>query len=77
MMCSTVLHGGVCHRTLTPNKSGNKMEKKKNVYIMIHISITLPYTTRQLTDIRWIHGTSLKDHVGNVDILRRAKLTQV
>ena len=28
----TVLHGGVCHRTLTPHKGGNKMkEKKKNV----------------------------------------------
>ena len=24
MMCTTVLHGGVCHRTSTPHKSGNK-----------------------------------------------------
>ena len=23
------LHGGVCHRTSTPHKSGNKMKKKK------------------------------------------------
>ena len=31
-MCTTVLHGGVCHRTSTPHKSGNKMkEKKKNM----------------------------------------------
>ena len=31
MMCTTVLHGGVCHRTSTPHKSGNKMkEKRKN-----------------------------------------------
>ena len=31
MMCMTELHGGVCHRTSTPHKSGNKMkEKKKN-----------------------------------------------
>ena len=22
MMCTTVLHGGVCHRTSTPHKSG-------------------------------------------------------
>ena len=30
-MCTTVLHGGVCHRTSTPHKSGNKItEKKKN-----------------------------------------------
>ena len=29
MMCTTVLHGGVCHRTSTPHKSGNKMKEKK------------------------------------------------
>ena len=29
MMCMTELHGGVCHRTSTPHKSGNKMKKKK------------------------------------------------
>ena len=29
MMCTTVLHGGVCHRTLTPHKSGKKMKEKK------------------------------------------------
>ena len=29
MMCMTVLHGGVCHRTWTPHKSGNKMKEKK------------------------------------------------
>ena len=35
MMCMTVLHGGVCHRTSTPHKSGNKMkEKKKNTNII-------------------------------------------
>ena len=27
--CTTVLHGGVCHRTSTPHKSGNKVKKKK------------------------------------------------
>ena len=27
--CTTVLHGGVCHRTSTTHKSGNKMKKKK------------------------------------------------
>ena len=31
MMCrpTTVLHGGVCHCTSTPHKSGNKMKEKK------------------------------------------------
>ena len=29
MMCTTVLHGGVCHRTSTSHKSGNKMKEKK------------------------------------------------
>ena len=23
--CTTVLHGGICHRTVTPHKSGNKI----------------------------------------------------
>ena len=25
------LHGGVCHRTSTPHKSGNKMKEKKKI----------------------------------------------
>ena len=29
MMCTTVQHGGVCHRTSTPHKSGIKMKEKK------------------------------------------------
>ena len=35
MMCPTVLHGGVCHRTSTPHKSGNKMKEKKKVDIYL------------------------------------------
>ena len=36
MMCTTVLHGGVCHRTSTPHKSGNKMkENKKKIAVRI------------------------------------------
>ena len=31
MMCTTVLHGGVCHRTSTPHKIGNKMKEKKKI----------------------------------------------
>ena len=26
-----MLHGGVCHRTSTPHKSGNKMKEKKKI----------------------------------------------
>ena len=37
MECTTVLHGGVCHRTSTPNKSGNKMKKKKMILEIIEI----------------------------------------
>ena len=32
MMCTTVLHGGVCHRTSTPHKSGTKKKEKKISY---------------------------------------------
>ena len=28
-MPTTVLSGGVCHRTSTPHKSGNKMKKEE------------------------------------------------
>ena len=27
MMCTTMLHGGVCNRTSTPHKIGNKMKE--------------------------------------------------
>ncbi len=33
MKCTTVLHGGECHRTSTPHKSGNKMKEKKKKLI--------------------------------------------
>ena len=35
VMCTTVLHGGVCHRTSTPHKSGNKMKKKYKIKEML------------------------------------------
>ena len=35
MMCMTELHGGVCHRTSTPHKSGNKMKEKKKINISV------------------------------------------
>ena len=42
MMCTTVLHGGVCHRTSTPHKSGNKMkEKEKKKKTILYYSIKL------------------------------------
>ena len=38
MKRTTVLHGGVCHRTSTPHKSGNKMREKKKTYV-IHVAV--------------------------------------
>ena len=29
MMCTTMLHGGVCYRTSTPHQIGNKMKEGK------------------------------------------------
>ena len=29
MMCTHMLHGGVCYRTWTPHKSGTKMKENK------------------------------------------------
>ena len=39
MKCTTVLHGGECHRTSTPHKSGNKMNKKKIVLAICFIRL--------------------------------------
>ena len=38
MMCTVVLHGGICHRTSTPHKSGNKVKEKKYrlLSILVH-----------------------------------------
>ena len=37
IMCTTVLHGGVSHRTSTPHKSGNKMKEKKKTVIVTKV----------------------------------------
>ena len=37
MMCTTVLHGGVCHGTSTPHKSGNKMKEKKKFELQMQL----------------------------------------
>ena len=34
--CTTVLHGGVCHRTSTTHKSRNKMKRKK--YLLLQLT---------------------------------------
>ena len=39
MMCMTELHGGVCHRTSTPHKSGNKMKEKKKKKVIFVFAI--------------------------------------
>ena len=43
MMCTTMLHGGVCYRTSTPHKMGNKMkEENKKKKKMKHTAGPLP-----------------------------------
>ena len=42
MMCTTVLHGGACHRTSTPHKSENKMKEKNKVGVNFVVSYYLP-----------------------------------
>ena len=37
--CTTVLHRGVCHRTSTQNKSGNKMKGTKGLAHFMHLGI--------------------------------------
>ena len=32
----TVLHGGVCHRTSTPHKSGDKINEKKKYFLITY-----------------------------------------
>ena len=44
MMCMTELHGGVCHRTSTPHKSGNKMKEKKQIYTINEIYAFLVFS---------------------------------
>ena len=44
MMCTTMLHGGVCYRTSTPHKIGNKMkEGKKKEKEMKHTVCLMSY----------------------------------
>ena len=44
MMCTTMLHGGVCYRTSTPHKMGNKMkEGKKKKKKMKHTVCLMSY----------------------------------
>ena len=47
MMCTTVLHGGVCNRTSTGHKSGNKVKEKKN--IRVYSIMTVQYLNTQFT----------------------------
>ena len=43
MMCTTVLHGGVCNRTSTPDKSGNKVKEKKKIRVYSRPIMTVQY----------------------------------
>ena len=51
MMCTTVLHGGVWHRTSTPHKSGNTMKEKKKTYILI-VMITCLFSPTSLVSMK-------------------------
>ena len=55
MMCMTELHGGVCHRTSTPHKSGNKMKEKKKIIILTKMF-------KQIKQIRITLMTMFKVH---------------
>ena len=39
----TELHGGVCHRTSTPHKSGNKTKEKKKKIVGAYILSNIQY----------------------------------
>ena len=43
MMCTTMLHGGVCYRTSTPHKIGNKMKEGKKKKKMKHTLCLMSY----------------------------------
>ena len=43
MMCTTLLHGGVCYRTSTPHKIGNKMKEGKKKKKMKHTVSLMSY----------------------------------
>ena len=47
IMCTTVLHGGICNRTSTPHKSGNKVKEKKK--IRVYSIMTVQYLNTQFT----------------------------
>ena len=59
MMCTTVLHGGVFHRTSTPHKSGNKMQekKKKNISLRLHYSNRKQCTARLFPNLTPVDST--------------------
>ena len=49
MMCTTVLHGGVCHRTSTPYESGNKMKEKKKTLLYLSYLIFIDHRCTYLS----------------------------
>ena len=73
MMGTTVLHGGVCHRTSTPHKTGNKMKKKK---IRGSLSICNEYLQRKIGDedtvLLLISASPIKDRNSGFSISIRS-----
>ena len=64
MMCTTMLHGGVCHRTSTPHNIGNKMKEgkkqKKNMKHTVSLMSYLKIKTQSYvcTDVWQLVDTS-------------------
>ena len=61
--CTTVLHGGVCHHTSTPHKSGNKMKEKKYNNYIIGIPVSVMHSN-EFCNFPY-HPTS---HKGKADV---------
>ena len=59
----TVLHVGVCHRTSTPHKSGNKMKRKKKMYNDIRLHTVWSYTSFPDIPLSMIYSLTLSNHL--------------
>ena len=60
-MCTTGLHGGVCHRTSTPHKSGIKMKKKSPDCCRCHAQQVTHLGTQNGTTISYYNIVHFRD----------------
>ena len=59
MMCMAELHGGVCHLTSTPHKSGNKMKEKKKNHMGTPMFFSLVARTATLVNSCNLHKSKM------------------